>query len=874
MDSRTGYSQSLISLSLSIAGGLLVNAVSMPVARASTSDLFMSSLQIAISNDSFTQAQEAYQLGRYEEARIAWEQAYAEAERRGDRISQISILNALCTTYRELGDWEQSELLIERSLNLLASVDTNNPPRILLEAQTVNTQAALLLASGQTKEAYELWVKSEQLYQQTADSEGIIGSRINQVQALQAMGLYRQAYLQLVELEEELAVLPNSSLKVAGLKSLGDVFQVTGNLEEAQKALEASTALAEQIGDHSLASSAWLSLGNAYRGVGENEAAIEAYRVATEVAATPVSEATAALSELSLLIEAERWEAVENRLAMLSPLVINLEPSRMGIYAKVNLAATLQALLNQDRASTTHVFTSSENIAQLLSTAVTHAQRIKDQRAEAYALGQLGSLYEQAQQFGYALSLTNQALALADSISARDIAYRWQWQKGRILREKSQLAADNNSAVEQFEAAIAAYRDSVDTLKQIRSDLVAADSSIRFSFRDNVEPVYREFVDLLVRPEASEEDLQLARQAIEDLQLAEIQNFFRSACLDIQAQQIDQLDPTAAVIYPVILPNRLAVITSLPGKPLQSHSVLITEETLDHTTNEFLQTLNPVFSNTTRLSIAQKLHQWLLEPLVEDLYSNQIETLVFILDGSLRNIPIAALHNGQKYLIEEFNVALTPGLQLLPPQSSTTEQTNVLAGAITEAHRGFPALPGVAHEIEEISAAFPTKVFLNENFTASNLQEEVNRNSFPIVHLATHGQFSSKVGETFLLGWEKPLQIQDFQILVREQLPQIRRPIELLVLSACQTAEGDDRAALGLAGFAVRSGARSTLATLWSVNDQSTALVIAEFYHQLSQKKAITKVRALREAQLNLLNDSEFSHPFYWAPFVLVGNWL
>ena len=211
---------------------------------------------------------------------------------------------------------------------------------------------------------------------------------------------------------------------------------------------------------------------------------------------------------------------------------------------------------------------------------------------------------------------------------------------------------------------------------------------------------------------------------------------------------------------------------------------------------------------------------------------------------------------------------------MLPPQKLSEQNINVLAGAITKAHQGLPALPGVEQEINNISSLLPTTTFLNEEFIFEKLKDEfLQSRNFPIIHLATHGQFSSDVSETYLVGWDKPLQIEDFQILLREQLPQVQQPIELLVLSACQTAEGDNRAALGLAGFAVRSGAKSTLATLWAVNDASTGLLISEFYQQLAQEKR-SKAHALREAQMSMINSDDLSHPYYWAPFVLVGNWL
>jgi CHAT domain-containing protein len=875
MPLRTIHWKVLIFLSLSLFGGILFPAISMHAGYALTSDAVLLNSQTTLSANLATQAQQAYQTGQYEQARIAWEAAYVQAERRGDRTSQISILNALCTTYQELGNWEKAKLAIQQSLDLLASDQQNTRQDNLLHAQTLNTQGALSLVMGQSKEAYDLWSQAEGLYLQVDDQEGVLGSRINQVQALQAMGLYRQAYFRLTEIQDDVKALPDSSLKVKGLKSLGDVFQITGNLEEAEKILLASVELAEKVGDQVTASSAWVSLGNAYRSFEKYDAAIHAYYTAAKTASSPVAEATASLNEISLLIKLKQWDIVASRLLTLQPLVVSLEPSRTGVYARVNFATNLQTLLHQNYVLETGLAIAPREISQLLATAVEHAKSIDDKRSESYAIGQLGALYEQTQQYDYALELTEQALNLSQKLNARDITYRWQWQKGRILQAKSTLTS-GHAASELTGEAIAAYQDAVILLRQIRAELIAADSLVRFSFRDNVEPVYRELVNLLITPNASEDDLRDARQIIEDLQLAELQNFFRSACLDIQAQNIDQIDPTAAIIYPVILPERLVVVTALPGQPLKQHSMPITETDLNQTVTQLLQTLNPVFSNRSRLEVSEMLYQWLVAPIEKDLQAQQIETLVFVPDGSLRNIPMAALYTGKEYLIEAYNVALTPGLQLLPPRNLAGQDTNILAGAITEAHQGFPALPGVASEIEKISATFPTTVFLNEEFTATNLKEEVNQNNFPIVHLATHGQFSSEVNETYLVGWEEPLRIQDFQVLVREQLPQIQQPIELLVLSACQTAEGDERATLGLAGFAVRSGARSTLATLWAVNDQSTSLLVSEFYQQLSRSDMkISKADALRQAQLSLLKSNpDFSHPYYWAPFVLVGNWL
>jgi CHAT domain-containing protein len=164
----------------------------------------------------------------------------------------------------------------------------------------------------------------------------------------------------------------------------------------------------------------------------------------------------------------------------------------------------------------------------------------------------------------------------------------------------------------------------------------------------------------------------------------------------------------------------------------------------------------------------------------------------------------------------------------------------------------------------------PTRLLLDEYFTREQLVSSLQERPFEIVHLATHGQFSSDPQQTFILTWDGPVNLNEFERLLRSGTA---RSIELLVLSACQTAQGDKRAALGLAGIAVRSGARSTLASLWPVQDASSAQLMMSFYHEL-MRSGVGKAQALRRAQLSLLQQPQYKHPFYWAAFVLVGLWI
>jgi CHAT domain-containing protein len=227
----------------------------------------------------------------------------------------------------------------------------------------------------------------------------------------------------------------------------------------------------------------------------------------------------------------------------------------------------------------------------------------------------------------------------------------------------------------------------------------------------------------------------------------------------------------------------------------------------------------------------------------------------------------------RKAIIEKYNLALTPGLQLLTSRSLTSDTLETIAGGLTQSRQGFSSLPNVQTEVLEISTLVPSEVLLDENFTRDRLQAQVTTLPYPIVHLATHGQFSSRAEDTFLLTWDDRINVKDLDQLLQERGFEEDTPIELLILSACQTAAGDKQAALGLAGVAVRSGARSTVATLWSVQDDSTAEFMAQFYRAL-KTPGMSKAEALRQAQLSLLRNPKYQHPFYWSAFVLVGNWL
>ena len=241
-------------------------------------------------------------------------------------------------------------------------------------------------------------------------------------------------------------------------------------------------------------------------------------------------------------------------------------------------------------------------------------------------------------------------------------------------------------------------------------------------------------------------------------------------------------------------------------------------------------------------------------------------------DGALRLLPLAALHDGQQFLVEKYALAMTPSLTLTDPRPLPSGKGQVLVAGVSSAVAGSPPLPRVAEELSRIQQLTGGVVLREQDFSPERLDAALRHGAFDIVHLATHGHFAAEAGESFLLTAQGRLTMPHLaQIVGRLRLR--AQPLELLTLSACETASGDDRAALGLAGVALQAGARSAVATLWLVQDEAAAVLMATFYQAL-HTPGVSRARALQQAQLSLLRDPTYADPFLWAPFLLLNNWL
>lgn len=837
------------------------------------------------------QAKTLYLAGRFSEAVAVLQQLLQEYQTNGDLLGEAVVQSNLALNYQQLGLTQEATQVIAAALNRIEKVP-NSSERLAVWAQSLDVQANLQLGKGEAEQAVATWEQAAALYSQLGDTNRATLTRINQAQALQALGLYRRSVSTLQTLKQSLDKQPDSLTKASNLLNLGEALRVIGNLEVAKANLEESLKIAENLKSADAIGAAYLSLGNLARTEADQktaqaqtkeaqkqwQAALDFYQKASVTPTSSQTQIQAQLNHLSLLIEMKKWQEAQALYPQLQGQIANLPVGRPSIYAQVNLARSMMKLSRRgEQPSSTE--TAPQEIAQILAVAYKQAEQLNDGRSQAVVLSDLGHLYELQNQWTEAEQLTQRALVLSQqSVNASDIDYEFSWQLGRIFKAQG-----------KYPEAIAAYDEAFERSRSLRSDLVATNPDVQFSFRDSVEPVYRQFVDLLLTPlsreaEPPQQNLQKAREVLEALQIAQLQNFLQQACEEKRLEIdriIDQKDSQTAVIYPIILDNRLEVMVKLPKEnQLYRSSTEISRDSVAKTLKQFKTTLETESPFDQPVKKAGKtVYDWLIAPFSDRLEASNIKTLIFVLDGSLRTIPMAALYDGERYLVEKYAVSLALGLEVRDPEPLLRQNMKVLAAGLTDPPKKFEntysKLKNVKLELDAIKETnVPVKFILDQAFTQSNFQQAMNSNSYQVVHLATHGQFGATRERTYLLVADGAIYVDQLSELFRTRGQRREDAVELLVLSACKTASGNDRAVLGIAGTAVQAGARSVIAGLWSLADDSSVLFAQELYKYLGEP-GISRAEALRRTQVAFLKDpKKYQHPRFWAPYVLVGSWL
>ncbi|MBW4517982.1 MAG: CHAT domain-containing protein [Timaviella obliquedivisa GSE-PSE-MK23-08B] len=780
---------------------------------------------------------------------------------------------------------------------------------------------------GHISKAITKWEQVISTYRQLGNLQKVGQKLTEQAQAYTQLGQYRQAITLLCgSVEGEATCQPESTLliartttdplgEVAALGSLGEAHRLTGEYEVAIAYLKSAAVIANGLENSAYQTTVFSSLGSTYANLAQvsYRRAISAQQTGDTEAANRFKQKGLADDQRALeaFQQSEKLAVQQNDIAKTLQVLLNTIPSAYRTGSNTTaIAKTQQAIAlipqipdSQNKVyrliDLAHLFTPisanqmtswlqcSESTTRpqtlsLLQQALTVAQHISDRRSLSFALGELGHFYECSQDLRKATLLTQQAREAAEQ--EPDSRYLWEWQAGRVLKSEKQA-----------ESAISAYENSIATLKSIRQGIVSAKRDIQFDFRDTIEPIYRELIELRLDQEqpstlisatgSDRNNLDAATTQLDSLKLVELQNYFGDDCVLIAVNEsVETIDTHAAIFSSIILNNRTAILVKFPDGTQQYEWVkdaqgqVINREILTQTLNEYRRGVENRFDAAVGYDTqqAQDIYDWIIRPFVKKLEETQPQTLVFVQDGILRSVPMAALHNGSQFLIERYAIATTASLTLTNPRPFQRQGLRALALGLTQSAevggQKFGALTNVEAETQNIERILPgSRRLLDLEFTSKTLEKELDRSNYPIIHIATHGQFGNEPNDTFLVtGDKKKLTINILDDILRSV--NVESPIELLSLTACTTAVGDDRAALGLAGVAAQAGAKSVLASLWLIEDNTTAKLVDSFYSSLREEASqLSKAEALQRAQLSILK--ERPHPAYWAAFTLIGNW-
>jgi CHAT domain-containing protein/Tfp pilus assembly protein PilF len=552
-------------------------------------------------------------------------------------------------------------------------------------------------------------------------------------------------------------------------------------------------------------------------------------------------------------------------------------------------------------------------------------------RLHMESLDALAQLYENQGLHADALRLSRKGLDLLHVVSRSltgDLAIALEWRVGRL----EHVLGNEPASLAAYRRAV----NQVELIRQdIPIDYDDGQSSFHATFEPLYMGLAERLMATAdgQSPDQREGLLRSARDAVELIKQSELQDYLGDRCAvdAVKGGSASVILPGTAVLYPLVFSDRIELLLETDSQMLR-FTTAVAGQLVRAAANELAREIR--IEGGDYLAPAQRLHAWLLGPIDSFLQAQAINTLVVVPDASLRVVPLAALHDGNHYAIEKYAIATATGMSMTnttpPPRSrisalvagassfgqvvdkyggtrlasllevdpgrsvsAKTAPNRMLRSArasIQSSNRAPSsapsrtraeridflrqalALPGVSREIQSLGHMLPGTTLADSDFTVDAFRVAATSDQYGILHVASHGIFGGSADNSYIVAYDDLLTLDGLQSMLKDHKFQ-KHPIELLTLSACETAAGDDRAPLGISGAAMKARAKSVLGTLWPVDDEAAVLMMSQFYAEWSSQR-LTKAQALQRAQRQLINNQRLADPYFWAPFVLIGNWL
>ena len=734
----------------------------------------------------------------------------------------------------------------------LISSPVNSQSTANVSIERLKQRAKIFWQQGKIIQAIEIWQQESQVYKEQ--------KKLNQ--EAEVILKIAQGYIKLGDFKSSIDKLnyiltlntKNANLQAKIWENLGNALSGTGKFQKAIVAYQQSLRLKQSLSCLNNLVKTWKSLikqTDIDRREIEKEQILKRYEAQVNnyrTQALNYAQKAAYLSEtdfsLSAVYALINWASLSQKqlsphqIAHASRILNSQPPSRSLVFSLINWSQV-------DRDNSWSWLLKAQNIAQLTNDAL----------AQSYTSLELAYFYERTGALERALEYGKKTQLLAQGNFLYDSLFRAQWLTGRIYRQQNKSTA-----------SLASYQNAIAALDSINQDLYSWDNKQTIDFKAQIEPIYRELIELLLaKNQVSSQDIKQALLISDKLRLSKLQNLFGDNCFQISQPSASQVGRRKeAIISSIILETQTYVILQLPDGSIHLNQLKISKSALQQLALKWRQNLTNKTSWEFQIQ-GRQLYELLIRPLETQLAGSNFEVLVFVHDGILRNLPMSALFDGEEFLVEKWASVSSLGLGLRSPSASTSELKALVFG-LSNPQSQFSILSMIREEAERVHQIIGGKKYLNRDFTISNLKQQLAKNYYSVVHLATHAYFAGNTEDSFLLAYDGKISIFDLEQFLNNQ-----RVIELLVLSACETAMGSERSLLGLAGVAARSGVKSTLGSLWQVQDDEQSEMILRFYDYWTSPE-YNKATALQKIQIEQIK--QFAHPQQWAALSLIGDYL
>ncbi len=783
--------------------------------------------------------------------------------------SSVSLEQA--TQYYLQGKYQQTIQILETSI-----------PQIeedLALAMAYNNLAAAYYKIGNLPAAIDNWNSAISLFEKTKSAEDYIKATISVSQAYVNLGLLKQAIPTLVNGIDTISSQPQfAQVEAIARGILGKAYFQNGQLESAISEYQSSLKLESNAIALVNLSKAYMKLAKQYQLQADTAASefeeTEAQNL--EKLARQNKQLALDSAQNALKISEDRGinEAIAARIYLLSLLSdpsITSDSTVALFKQKSEYADEAIALLDRVPSSRFKAeklvqiakFVSDPQALSLLDRALKISEEIGDRRTLSFAHREIGRIYFEQKKYSQAIDDTNKGLLAAESAIASDNLFFLFWQLGQI-----------ETAQGEKEKAAKSYESALWNLRSPRRSFTVGRSNLFFQLRDRVNPFLRDYVALLLSGQPSQKQIQKGLDALYLLKISELQIFFNDPCFQdiveilFEGGNISQLESTELStrqiqIYSFVLPEQTYFILRFPDNSLKTYTLALTEQKLSERTRQFIYDLRDRKTQNYYLT-REEIYNLLISPIERDIAAIDRGTLVFIHDGILRNIPMEALYDGRKYLVEKYPIIYRAGLRITATTTGSKNREALIFG-LTEAVSNFPALPYVAEEIVAVQKIVGGDIFVDRDFTQSNFNQNIEQQKYSVLHIATHGVFGGSAQNSFLLTVDDKINLNEFNNILLNSSSNI----DLLTLTACDTLPTSPLATLGFAGVAIRNRVENILGTLWSVNDRNIVSFIENFYNKVYQEE-LSLVEAKRQVQIELI--SQDLHPYNWAGVILINS--